>query len=125
MAVQTVAGISSVQALTAYGDTQSDIGSLEKRRDRLMMELEKLNAAQDSGVASSSRREQLQRQIRVLEVQLAQKVGSTASADVVSLFPQSQAPLSRMDWKGGLRGIGMTDPRTATVDSQGHFDALI
>lgn len=67
MAVQTVAGISSVQALTAYGGTQSDVGSLEKRRDRLMMELEKLNAAQDGGVASSTRREQLQRQIRVLE----------------------------------------------------------
>jgi hypothetical protein len=125
MAVQTVSGISPLQAIAAYGGTQSDVSSLEKQRNRLMMELDKVNAGQDSGTQTSNRREQLQRQIRLLDVQLAQKVGSTASADVGSASPQDQAPLWRTDWKGGLKGIGMTDPRTATVNAEGHFDALI
>ncbi|WP_342561381.1 hypothetical protein NST84_17110 [Paenibacillus sp. FSL R7-0345] len=124
MAAQMISGVSRVQTIAAYGGTQSDVSSLEKQRDRLMMELEKVNATQ-GGEQNSFRKEQLQRQIRLLEVQLAQKVGSTASVDVVSAFPVNQAPSPRTEWKGGLRGIGMTDPRTATVDSEGHFDALI
>jgi hypothetical protein len=124
MAVQTVSGISSVQAIAAYGGTQSDVSSLEKQRTRLIMELDKVNAAQGEP-PTSYRREQLQRQIRLLEVQLARKVGSSASTDVVSASPQDQAPLWRTEWKGGLKGIGLTDPRTATVNAEGHFDALI
>jgi hypothetical protein len=125
MTVQTVSGISSVQAIAAYGGTQSDVSSLEKQRTRLIMELDKVNAAQGGETPPSYRREQLQRQIRLLEVQLARKVGSSASTDVASASPQDQAPLWRTEWKGGLKGIGLTDPRTATVNAEGHFDALI
>ncbi|MNO17213.1 hypothetical protein D3C76_69080 [compost metagenome] len=125
MAAQTVSGISSVQAITAYGGTQSDVSSMEKQRTRLIMELDKVNAAQGGETPTSYRREQLQRQIRLLEVQLARKVGSSASADVVSASPLDQAPLWRTEWKGGLKGIGLTDPRTATVNAEGHFDVLI
>lgn len=125
MAVRTVAGISSVQVIMAYGGTQSDVSSLEKQRNRLMMELDKVNAGQGGEMQSPSRREQLQRQIRLLEVQLAQKVGSTASADVVSASSQGQSPVGWNAGQGGFKGIGQTDPRTATVNSEGHFDALI
>ncbi len=48
MAAQTVAGISPAQAIAAYGGTQSDVSSLEKQRNRLLMELDKANAAQGS-----------------------------------------------------------------------------
>lgn len=125
MAEYTLSRVSSVQAIKAYGGTQSDVSSLEKQRDRLIMELDKVNAAQDGETQSSYRREQLQRQIRLLEVKLAQKVGSSASVDFVSASPQDQAPLLRNEWKGGLKGIGLADPRTATVNSEGHFNELI
>ncbi|MBY9078784.1 hypothetical protein KIH86_28090 [Paenibacillus sp. HN-1] len=125
MAEHVVSGVSSVQAIMAYGGTQSDVSSLEKQRDRLIMELDKVNAAQDGETQSSYRREQLQRQIRLLEVKLAQKVGSSASVDFVSASPQDQPPLLRNEWKGGLKGIGLADPRTATVNSEGHFNELI
>ncbi|WNS45979.1 hypothetical protein [Paenibacillus sp. MMS20-IR301] len=124
MALQTIPGISPVQAITAYGGTQSDVSSLEKQRSRLMSELDKVNAAGDGGV-QGPRREQLQRQIRLLEVQLARKTGSTASADIASAVPVNQSPQWRMEWKGGFKGIGQTDPRVATVDAEGHFNALI
>lgn len=38
---------------------------------------------------------------------------------------QDHTPSWRTEGKGGLKGIGLTDPRTATVDAEGHFDALI
>ncbi|WP_042199304.1 hypothetical protein [Paenibacillus camerounensis] len=123
MGMQIVAGISSVQVIMAYGGTQSEVSSMEKQRDRLMMELERMNAP--GGADTVNRREQLQRQIRLIEVQLAHKVGSTASADMISSPAQNVSTIGRTEWKGGLRGIGMTDPRTATVDPDGHFNALI
>lgn len=124
MGMQTVSGISPVQAITAYGGKQSDISSLEKQRNQLMMELDKVNAGQ--GGETANRREQLQRQIRLIEAQLTRKIGSTASADAVSASSlQEQPALSRTEGKGGFRNIGLTDPRTATVNSEGHFDALI
>ncbi|WP_405174940.1 hypothetical protein MHI27_25295 [Paenibacillus sp. FSL H8-0261] len=126
MAAQTVSGISSVQTIAAYGGKQSDVSSLEKQRNRLMMELDKVNAAQGSEMQTPYRREQLQRKIRLLESQLVQKSGSSAAVNFVPASPlQDHLPLSRIEWKGGLKGIGLTDPRTATVNSEGHFDALI
>ncbi|MEK3718826.1 hypothetical protein [Paenibacillus sp. FSL R7-277] len=126
MAAQTVSGISPVQATTAYGSTQSDVSSLEKQRNRLLMELDKVNAAQGGEMQTPYRREQLQRQIRQLEAHLVQKSGSTASASFVPAPPlQDHTPPWRTEGKGGLKGIGLTDPRTATVDAEGHFDALI
>ncbi|MEK3718344.1 hypothetical protein MKX42_01945 [Paenibacillus sp. FSL R7-0204] len=121
---QSVSGISPVQVIMAYGGTQSDVSSLEKQRNRLMMELDRVNAAQ-GGQSTSYRREQLQRQIRLLEVQLAHKAGSSAVTDVSTAAQKVQAPPWRMEWKGGLKGIGQTDPRTATVNAEGRFDALI
>lgn len=56
MAAQTVSGISSVQNIAAYGGTQSDVSSLEKQRNRLMMELDKVNAAQGSEMQTPYRR---------------------------------------------------------------------
>lgn len=98
MAAQTVSGISPVQATTAYGSTQSDVSSLEKQRNRLLMELDKVNAAQGGEMQTPYRREQLQRQIRQLEAQLVQKSGSTASASFVP------APRFRIILRpGGLR----------------------
>ncbi|MFD2882156.1 hypothetical protein ACFTAO_50145 [Paenibacillus rhizoplanae] len=73
MAAQLVSGISPVQATTAYGSTQSDVSSLEKQRNRLLMELDKVNAAQGGEMQTPYRREQLQRQIRQLEAHLVQK----------------------------------------------------
>lgn len=126
MAAQTVSGISSVQTIAAYGGTQSDVSSLEKQRSRLMMELDKVNAAQGSEMQTPYRREQLQRQIRLLESQLVQKSGSSTSVNFVPASPlQDHLPLWGIEGKGGLKGIGLTDPRTATVDAEGHFDALI
>lgn len=72
---QSVSGISPVQVIMAYGGTQSDVSSLEKQRDRLMLELDRVNAGQSSE-AVPYRREQLQRQIRLLEVQLARKAAA-------------------------------------------------
>ncbi|UQZ34120.1 hypothetical protein C2I18_11625 [Paenibacillus sp. PK3_47] len=123
MGMQTVSGISPVQAVTAYGSTQSDVSSLEKQRDRLMMELERVNAGQ--GGENVNRREQLQRQIRLIEAQLTQRIGSTASVDALTAAVQDQPVLPRTELKGGFRDIGLTDPRTATVNAEGHFDALI
>ncbi|WP_187355171.1 FlxA-like family protein [Paenibacillus tengchongensis] len=126
MAVQIVSGISSVQAIAAYGGTQSDVSSLEKQRNRLMQELDKVNAAQGSEMQTPYRREQLQRQIRLLEAQLVQRSGSTTPAGFVPVPPlQDHPPLWRTEGKGGFKGIGLTDPRTATVDSEGHFNAWI
>jgi hypothetical protein len=126
MAAQTVADISPVQATAAYGGTQSDVSSLEKQRNRLMMELDKVNAAQGSEMQTPYRREQLQRQIRLLESQLVQKSGSSTSVNFVPASPlQDHLPLWGNEGKGGLKGIGLTDPRTATVNADGHFDALI
>ncbi|WP_310829003.1 FlxA-like family protein [Paenibacillus pedocola] len=125
MMSQALSGISPVQAIAAYGGTQSDVSSLEKQRDRLMMELDKVNAEQSDVVQTINRREQLQRQIRLLEAQLARKVGSSTSVDVVSASLQDQPPIWKTLGKGGFKGIGLADPRTATVDSEGHFNALI
>lgn len=126
MAVQTVSGISPVQAIAAYGGTQSDVSSLEKQRNRLQMELDKVNAAQGGERQTPYRREQLQRQIRLLEAHLMQKSGSSTSVNFTPAPPlQDHPPLWRTEGKGGLKGIGLTDPRTATVDSEGHFNALI
>jgi hypothetical protein len=126
MAAQTVAGISPVQAIAAYGGTQSDVSSLEKQRSQLMMELDKANAAQGSEMQAPYRREQLQRQIRLLESRLIQKSGSITHVNFVPASPlQDHLPLWRNEGKSGLQGIGLTDPRTATVNSEGHFDALI
>ncbi|MNG37940.1 hypothetical protein D3C84_1254470 [compost metagenome] len=72
------------------------------------------------------RREQLQRQIRLLEARLVQKSGSSNSVNFVPASPlQDYPPLWGTEGKGSLKGIGLTDPRTATVDSEGHFNALI
>lgn len=126
MAVQTVSGISPVQAIAAYGGTQSDVSSLEKQRNRLLMELDKVNAAQGGERQTPYRREQLQRQIRLLEAQLVQKSGSSTSVNFVPAPPlQDHPPLRRTEQKGGFKGIGLTDPRTATVNAEGHFNALI
>ncbi len=127
MAAQTVSGISPVQAITAYGDTQSDVSSMEKQRNRLMMELDKVNEAQGSEMQTPYRREHLQRQIRLLEAQLAQKSGSSSTpVNFVPASPlQDHLPLWRTEGKGGLKDIGLTDPRTATVNPEGRFDALI
>lgn len=126
MAALTVAGIRPLQAIAAYGGTQSDVSSLEKQRNRLMMELDKVNAAQGSEMQTPYRREQLQRQIRLLESQLVQKSGSSSPVNFVPASPLQDHPsLWRNEWKGGLKGIGLTDTRTATVNSEGHFDALI
>ncbi|WP_379142487.1 hypothetical protein [Paenibacillus sp. sgz500992] len=126
MATQTVSGISSVQAIAAYGGTQSDVSSLEKQRNRLLMELDKVNAAQGGEMQTPYRREQLQRQIRLMEAQLVQKSGSSTPVDFVLAPPlQDHLPLWRAEGKGGLKGAGLTDPRTATVNSEGHFNALI
>lgn len=123
---QTVSGISPVQAIAAYGGTQSDVSSLEKQRNRLLMELDKVNEAQGGERQAPYRREQLQRQIRLLEAQLVQKSGSSAPVDFVPAPPlQDHLPLWRTEQKGGLKGIGLTDPRTATVNSEGRFNALI
>ncbi|QUL55314.1 hypothetical protein KDC22_01655 [Paenibacillus tritici] len=126
MAAQTVSGVSGVQAIQAYGSTQSDVSSLEKQRNRLLMELDKVNAAQGGEMQTPYRREQLQRQIRQLEAHLVQKSGSTASASLVPAPPlQDHTPPWQAEGKGGFKGIGLTDPRTATVDADGHFDAWI
>lgn len=126
MAAQTVSGISPVQAIAAYGGTQSDVSSLEKQRNRLLMELDKVNAAQGGEMQTPYRREQLQRQIRLMEAQLVQKSGSSTPVDFVLAPPlQDHLPLWRTEGKGGLKGVGLTDPRTATVNSEGHFNALI
>ncbi|NQX46817.1 hypothetical protein HQN87_15875 [Paenibacillus tritici] len=126
MAAQTVSGVSGVQAIQAYGSTQSDVSSLEKQRNRLLMELDKVNAAQGGEMQTPYRREQLQRQIRQLEAHLVQKSGSTASASLVPAPPlQDHTPPWQAESKGGFKGIGLTDPRTATVDADGHFDAWI
>ncbi|MNW64733.1 hypothetical protein D3C74_430390 [compost metagenome] len=90
-----------------------------------MMELDKVNAAQSDEMQTINRREQLQRQIRLLEAQLARKIGSSTSADVVSASRQDHPPFWRIEGKEGFKGVGLTDPRTATVDSEGHFNALI
>ncbi|MEK3839073.1 hypothetical protein [Paenibacillus sp. FSL P2-0136] len=121
---QSVSGISPVQVIMAYGGTQSDVSSLEKQRDRLMLELDRVNAGQSSE-AVPYRREQLQRQIRLLEVQLARKAGSSTSTDVSTAFQNVQGPLMRTEWKGFLKGIGQTDPQTATVNAEGRFEAFI
>ncbi|KAA9005792.1 hypothetical protein F4V43_06835 [Paenibacillus spiritus] len=127
MAAPTISGISRVQAATAYGGTESDVSSLQKQRDRLLAELDKLNAAQGGANEAPYRREQLQRQIRLLEAQLVQRTGSVATADFVPASPLTPVTLtpSRTERLGFLRGIGTADPATATVDRQGHFDALI
>ncbi|GGG01866.1 hypothetical protein GCM10010912_53370 [Paenibacillus albidus] len=126
MASQTVSGISPVQGIAAYGGTQSDVSSLEEQRNRLLMELDKANAAQGGERQTPYLREQLQRQIRLLEAHLVQKSGSSASANFVPAPPlQDHPPLWRTEGKAGLKGIGLTDPRTATVNSEGHFNALI
>ncbi|QSF42819.1 hypothetical protein [Paenibacillus tianjinensis] len=126
MSVHTLSGISPAQAIAAYGSTQSDVSSLEKQRNRLMMELDKVNAAQGSEMQTPYRREQLQRKIRLLEAQLVQKSGSSTPVNFVPASPlQDLPPLRRTEGKGGLVGISLTDPRTATVNSEGHFDALI
>ncbi|WP_379154668.1 hypothetical protein [Paenibacillus sp. sgz5001063] len=126
MAAQTVFGLSPVQPVAAYGSTQSDVSSLEKQRSRLLMELDKVNAAQGGDRQTPYRREQLQRQIRLLEAQLVQKSGSITSVDFVPAPPlQDSSPVWRTEQKGGFKGIGLTDPRTATVDAEGHFNALI
>lgn len=123
---QTVSGISPVQAISAYGGTQSDVSSLENQRNRLLIELEKVNAAQGGENQTPYRREQLQRQIRLLEAQMVQKSGSGALAGFVPAPPlQDHPPIWREEGKGGFEGIGQTDPRTATVDAEGHFNALI
>lgn len=121
---QSVSGISPVQVIMAYGGTQSDVSSLEKQRDRLMLELDRVNAGQSSE-AVPYRREQLQRQIQLLEVQLARKAGSSTATDVSTAFQNVQGPLMRTEWKGFLKGIGQTDPRTATVNAAGRFEAFI
>lgn len=87
MAAQTVSGISSIQPIAAYGGTQSDVSSLEKQRNQLMMELDKVNAAQGSQMQTPYRREQLQRQIRLLESQLVLKSGSSTPANFVPASP--------------------------------------
>lgn len=126
MAAQTVAGISPVQTITAYGGSQSDVSSLEKQRNRLMMELDKVNAAQGSEMQTPYRREQLQRQIRLLESQLVLKSGSSTPVNFVPAPPlQDHTPLLRTDGTGGRNGIILADPRTATVNSEGHFDVWI
>lgn len=102
MGMQNVAGISSVQVIMAYGGTQSEVSSMEKQRDRLMMELERMNA--QGGADTVNRREQLQRQIRLIEVQLAQKVGSTASADMISSPAQNVSTIGRTEWKEASGG---------------------
>lgn len=123
---QTVSGISPVQAISAYGGTQSDVSSLENQRNRLLIELEKVNAAQGGENQTPYRREQLQRQIRLLEAQMVQKSGSGALTGFVLAPPlQDHPPIWREEGKGGFEGIGQTDPRTATVDAEGHFNALI
>ncbi|OKP82892.1 hypothetical protein A3844_22880 [Paenibacillus helianthi] len=126
MAAQTVSGISPVQAIAAYGDTQSDVSSMEKQRNRLLMELDKVNEAQGGEMQTPYRREQLQRQIRLLEAQLVQKSGSSTSVHFVPAPPlQDHLPVWQTERMGGLKGIVLTDPRTATVNSEGHFNALI
>ncbi|MEC0167780.1 hypothetical protein [Paenibacillus graminis] len=126
MAAQTVSGISPVQAIAAYGGTQSDVSSMEKQRNQLLMELDKVNAAQGGERQAPYRREQLQRNIRLLEARLVQKSGSSASANFVPAPPlQDHLPLWRTERKGGLQSIGQTDPRTATVNSEGRFNVLI
>ena len=126
MAAQTISGISPIQAIAAYGGTQSDVSSLEKQRNRLLMELDKVNAAEGGAMQTPYRREQLQRHIRLLESQLVLKSGSSTPADFVPAPPlQDHVPLWRTEGKGGFKGIGLTDPRTATVNAEGHFDALI
>lgn len=60
----------------------------------LMMELDKVNAAQGSEMQTPYRREQLQRQIRLLESQLVQKSGSSTSVNFVPASPlQDHLPL--------------------------------
>ncbi|MRN53934.1 hypothetical protein [Paenibacillus monticola] len=126
MAAQTISGISPVQAIAAYGGTQSEVSSLEKQRNLLQMELDKVNAAQGGERQTPYRREQLQLRIRLLEAQQMQKSGSSTSVNFVLAPPlQDLPPLLRTEGKGGLKGIGLTDPRTATVNSEGHFNALI
>lgn len=125
MAALTVAGIRPLQAIAAYGGTQSDVSSLEKQRNRLMMELDKVNAAQGSEMQTPYRREQLQRQIRLLESQLVQKSGSSSPVNFVPASPLQDHPSSGGMSGRDTKGIGLTDPRTATVNSEGHFDALI
>ncbi|CQR59068.1 hypothetical protein [Paenibacillus riograndensis] len=126
MAAQAVSGISPVQNIAPYGGTQSDVSSLEKQRNQLMMELDKANAAQGSKMQTPYLREQLQRQIRLLEARLVQKGGSSAPVNFVPVSPlQDHLPFWRTEAEGSLKGNGLTDPRTATVNSEGHFDALI
>ncbi len=52
-----------------------------------MMKLDKVNAAQGSEMQTPYRREQLQRQIRLLEAQLVQKSGSSTPVNFVPAFP--------------------------------------
>ncbi len=59
MEAQTISGISPVQAIAAYGGTQSEVSSLEKQRNLLQMELDKVNAAQGGERQTPYRREQL------------------------------------------------------------------
>lgn len=126
MAAQSISGISPVQATAAYGSTQSDVSSLENQRNRLLMELDKVNAAQGGERQTPYRREQLQRQIRLLETQLVLKSGSSSPVEFVPAPPlKDYPPLWGMEGKGALKGIGLTDPRTATVNAEGHFNALI
>ncbi len=55
-----------------------------------------------------------------------QKSGSSTSVNFVQAPPlQDHPPLLRTEGKGGLKGIGLTDPRTATVNLEGHFNVLI
>lgn len=123
---QTIAGVSPVQAITAYGGTQSDASSLEQQRNRLMAELDKVNEAQGSEKQTPYRREQLQRQIRLLEAKMVQLTGSVASANFVPASPLKDQPSAMLGEGAGLyRGIQLSDPRTATVDAEGRFNAWI
>lgn len=102
MGMQNVTGISPVQVISAYGGTQSDVSSMEKQRDRLMMELEKVNAA-PGGAATVNRREQLQRQIRLIEVQLAQK---SAARHQLKVSPHPRRTQAHSDARNGREPSG-------------------
>lgn len=122
MNISSVSSSSSVQSFSGSAGTSSSasrqIAALEKQKSKLEDDLKKLDSSKDDEKTKQLKQQQLTMQIKLLDAQIAQLKQQEAANASGKSSETSEA-------SGSGQVLDAEAAKTATTDSEGHFDVRV
>ncbi|MNB65831.1 hypothetical protein D3C81_152980 [compost metagenome] len=122
MNISSVSSSSSVQSYSGSAGSSSSasrqIAALEKQKSKLEDDLKKLDSSKDDEKTKQLKQQQLTIQIKLLDAQIAQLKQQEAANASGKSEGTSEA-------SGSGQVLDAEAAKTATTDSEGHFDVRV